>query len=76
MADLVIDFKVQKNGTISEIKTSHSSGSANLDKLGMQTIPQAAPFPSLPSKSSIAAFQFHFVSPQPSSMRLSSAGAE
>ncbi len=45
---LVIFFKIQRNGQISEVSVEKSSGISELDLSALRAVQQAAPFPPLP----------------------------
>ncbi len=63
--DLIVRFKIDSDGTASEIETSHSSGFPKIDRLAMRSVREAAPYAALPSDMSAAAFQIHFRSKEP-----------
>jgi|GEM_PF-5821537 len=64
-ADLIVNFEVSKDGVVSLMKISHSSGFPVIDKLAMQSIQKAAPFPVLPTGIPSANFELHFDSQLP-----------
>jgi TonB family protein len=63
--DLTIEVKIRQNGTISQVETRHSSGSSKIDKLAVQALEKAEPFPNLPGDFSTACFLLHFESREP-----------
>lgn len=47
--NVIVSFTVTKNGTISDVKISESSGEADTDALALATIKKVAPLPPLPA---------------------------
>jgi TonB family protein len=73
--DLVVEVKIRRDGTLSQLKTIRTSLSPEIDALAIESIQKAKPFPGLPTGFPSATFELHFASPGDSgNTRLPKAG--
>ena len=61
--ELVVQFEIAKNGTVSHVAATHSSGFSRVDKSAILAVVSAAPFLPLPAGTSSEIYQLHFVGP-------------